>query len=369
MIKTAVFSLLRLGLEISKPDDETLETFARLTGEDWDELYGVSLDHGVAGICFDGLKKAIGKLRETTDTTISKELLIKWYGVTCCREKMNARQLSVAKRLACCFAEEEITFILMKGQANSLYYPKPFHRDTGDIDCFLIKKHGSAYHQGNDIAKAIGLKVDESWYKHSVISFEGETIENHQFFVHTRDGKRGKELDRTLRALIANDVTSYIFYPNTKISLPPVMFNALFLTYHGLAHFVSEGMRLKQITDWVMFLEKEKDNIDWGVLHSMCKKFNLDVFLKCMNIIANKYYGICVSCDKSERLQNLADKIIDSVMNDKDFVFGSGKGNWFNRYHLITNLFKYRWKYKEIYEVSIWRQIWFYFIGFIFKTE
>lgn len=62
----------------------------------------------------------------------------------------------------------------------------------GDIDCYLLED----YARGNEKAKEWADKVDESWYKHFVIAFGCQTIENHQYFVHTREGKNSKKLNR-----------------------------------------------------------------------------------------------------------------------------------------------------------------------------
>ena len=113
----------------------------------------------------------------------------------------------------------------------------------------------------------------------------------------------------------------------------------------------------------------ESCKIDWDQLYQLCDKFSLRVFLECMNFIAMRYLMVSFSIVTTTKDTDLSEKIMTSILNDKDFVFGSGKGNWHNRLHLITNLFKYRWKYEEVYETSIWKQIWYYATGFIFKTE
>lgn len=78
---------------------------------------------------------------------------------------------------------------------------------------------------GNDIAEQCGASVDTAWYKHSQIHYKGEIFENHQYFVYTRDGKRGKLLNRTLVELAIADV--YKRFSGSDIYLPPVLFNAL----------------------------------------------------------------------------------------------------------------------------------------------
>lgn len=62
-------------------------------------------------------------------------------------------------------------------------------------------------------------------------------------------------------------------------------------------------------------------------------------------------------------------KVICFIFFDKYFVFSSGEGGWANRFHLVSNLFKYRWKYNKIYQENILNQLWYYVSGYLFKTE
>ena len=147
------------------------------------------------------------------------------------------------------------------------------------------------------------------------------------------------------------------------------MFNALFLTYHALTHFLEEGLWLKQILDWAMFLKHNAGKVDWNEYYSLCERFYFRRFSDVMNDIAVNYIGVKV--DNSDIITNspYTEKVLHSALYDKDFVFGSGQGKWANRLHIVKNLFKYHWKYKEIYQHSILRQLWFYAMGYVFKTE
>ena len=362
-----LFIILRLGLDITNTSDEPIRLFKGMTEKELEELRLLSQEQGVGGICFSGIRKVITAIGQEGQSLMDTMAYLKWLGMTAKRAQLNEQQLQTTKRMAEEWGKEGIKMVLMKGQANGLNYPNPMHREKGDVDVFLIRDGRCAYAEGNEAARKMGMHVDDSWYKHSQIAANGETIENHQYLVHTRDGKRGKNLDKTLRDLVFVD--KYETYPDSEILLPPVMFNALFLTYHALAHFVSEGMHLKQVVDWAMFLKQEGKSIDWSQLYAMCEKYNLRVFLECMNQIAHKYMKVQGEFSVSPDLSKHADKIMQSVLHDKDFVFGSCEGSWHNRVHLITNLFKYRWKYEEIYQQSIWLQIWYYVTGYFFKTE
>ena len=88
-----------------------------------------------------------------------------------------------------------------------------------------------------------------------------------------------------------------------------------------------------------------------------------------LNDIAVHRLGVAVTVPGVTVDSPYADRILHSALYDKDFVFSSGKGGWANRLHLVTNMFKYSWKYHRIYQESVLKQLWFYATGFIFKTE
>lgn len=128
-------------------------------------------------------------------------------------------------------------------------------------------------------------------------------------------------------------------------------------------------MRLKQVVDWAMFLKAEQDDIDWDEFYTLCRTYHFKRFVDVMNDIAVHKLGVKVHNPLIETYSPYTEKVLNSIFHDKDFVFGRGKGGWANRLHLVTNLFKYSWKYHRIYQESILKQLWFYASGYVFKTE
>lgn len=86
-------------------------------------------------------------------------------------------------------------------------------------------------------------------------------------------------------------------------------------------------------------------------------------------MISMKYLYIFGNYSVSDKFTKQTEMIINSIFNDHDYVFSSDGGGCYKRFHLITNMFKYNWKYKEIYQCSIWKILWMDMIGFLFKTE
>lgn len=355
-----LFALLRLGLGNTTAEQENLSDFIMLPAAQWTRLGEMAQAQGVLGVMLDGIDRlevtGYGATRE-----LSKEQKLEWIGnVLNGYEARNQHQLAVIKELQDKWSERGLRMMVMKGQAMGTFYTNPKHRAPGDIDCYLF----DGYAKGNETAKAWADKVDEGWYKHSVISYKGETIENHQYFVHTREGKKSKQLNQVL--VNSLNVSNFDQLSGTGVLLPPPMFNALFLTYHALAHFLEEGLRLKQILDWAMFLKRDADKVDWKEFYKICDKFHFCRFADVMNDIAVNLLGVEFEIATSSPY---IEKVLHSTLYDKEYVFSSGESGWRNRFHIVKNLFKYRWKYHEIYQHSVLRQLWYYASGYIFKNE
>lgn len=363
------FALLRLGLQTSKEDELDVSSFARLCQEEWMNIKAMADKQSVSAIVFDGLDALVNRygrdrLVPNIDMTWWQQFVFEWIGVSTQVEQKNKAQQDVMDDLASQWKKNNVRVMIMKGQACGTMYPRPEHRSPGDIDCYLFE----SYAIGNDIARALGAAVDESWYKHSQIRYRGEMFENHQYFVHTRDGKRGKRLEKELEEALKVDKSQFLPLSSNTV-LPSAQWTSLFLTYHACAHFVSEGLRLKQLLDWTMFLDKHQNDVDWPQFNAYCERNYLRRFADAATAISVDYLGIKITNPAITTVSPYAERILNSTLYDDDYVFGSGKGNWHNRWHLVRNLFHYRWKYEDIYETSPWRQLWYYASGYLLKTE
>ena len=370
-MQEALFLLLRLGLGTSSPMEEDLSLLSSLNERQWEEIEEVSDKHGVAAIVFDGISAVVERkgsqfLNHFDDDSFWSCLIANWAVGTVEQqyERGNKQQFAIIKEIQERWAASGIRMMLMKGQAMGTYYPIPNHRCPGDIDCYLFDD----YEIGNDVARSFQAEVDDSWYKHSQISYKGQLIENHQYFVHTRGGKKSKSLDKLLCGFLKDKDAQFEELSGTGVLLPPPMFNAVFLSYHALAHFLAEGLLLKQLLDWAMFLKRDQDKVDCKAFYEICDKYNFRRFANVATDVAVNYLNIKVKddfCFSSPYTQ----KVLHSALYDDDYIFSKPGSIWSKRFHLVRNLYKNRWKHHQIYQHSIIRQMWFYVVGFIFKTE
>ena len=333
-------TLLRVAIGVECAERVNIE------GVSWQAVYAMARKQGVLAVAFDGLSKIFEHDKEFAKA-FPLSLKLQWINATCSIEKRYEGSKAICSELVDKWAEQGIRTLCLKGLAFSTYYPEPNHRECGDFDCYLYDD----YAKGNDIAKALGAKVDDGWYKHSEIIYRKAMIENHRFIVAVRNGKKTKQLHNLLDSIARNEERKAI--AETKIEMPSTMFNALFMNYHTLTHFLSEGVRLRHILDWALFLEKEQHSLDWERFYSICEEYDLRKFVDCATALAVEIFNIKIINPKIVTTSPYAERVLDSVLNDDNAVFSQNVGAWRKRFMLVRNLFASRWKYKAFSSTGI----------------
>ena len=340
LVQNTLFRLLRIAIGA-----EQVESF-EAEGVAWQSIYALARKQGVLAIAFDGLTKLF-EHDKAFAKAFPQSLKLQWINATFHIENRYENAKALCSELVEKWAEQGISTLCLKGLAFSTYYPVPNHRECGDFDCYLYDD----YAKGNAIAKKLGAKVDDGWYKHSEIIYHKVMIENHRFIVAVRNGKKTKQLHNCLDNIARNEARKAIF--DTKIEMPSAMFNALFMMHHSLTHFLAEGIRLRHILDWALFLEKEQDNLDWERFYALCEEFDMRAFVDCSTAVAVEVLGIKLTNPKIVTESPYTEQVLTSIINDDDAVFSQSVGAWRKRMMLIRNIFVSKWKYKAFSEQGI----------------
>lgn len=333
-----------------------VEEYASLSAQEWGELFKLAARQGVLAITYDVISKLPREVQPPRD------LNIRW---AICSERIEERyrtQFEDASALAELWNKEGIRTLVLKGFALSQYYPIPSHRECGDFDCYLFE----GYEQGNLAAERAGAKVNREWYKHSQIRFRHTMAENHLYFVTTRKGSSAKALNRDLTEMIGQDLK---LLPNSKIEIPSAAFTALFVTYHSFNHFVSEGITLRHICDWICFMKAEEQNFDWEVFYALCRHYHFDRFVDVSNAIAAQYLGFEPQNPSIVKESPYTERVLEDILWGDAKIYNKGKGKWYNRFKLISNIYAYSWKYRDIAQSSAMRYLWDLVVGFITKRD
>ena len=357
-----LLSLLRLEITSGKIEKEM---FMSLDEREWRMLMASAQAQGVVAVAYEAIELLPKECRPPMP------IVFEWFGQSNNVKQHYNRQFEQAKELTDRWTAEGIRTMVFKGLAHSRYYPVPSHREFGDFDCYLFADKANecknAFEKGNLLAERFGVKVDTGWYKHSKIGFKNLTVENHKFFTGVRSSKKAKELNDYMVQCLGNG-TFLEKLPNTNILLPTLEVEGLFLLYHSQIHFLVEGIKLRHFLDWTYWIKENERHLSWSSFYTKCKQFGVDGFADVSNAIAEKYFGI--KFPKSiARNDRYADKVIESVLCDDSEIYNRSKGRWYERIHLITNAFKYSWKFRYVAHCSIYRYLWNYIRGFVTRQE
>lgn len=207
-------SLLRLG--INREEKPILQNV------EWDKVLNIAAQHGLSGVLFDGIERLPENLCP------SKDVLLQWIGTTIVSESVQAMQRKAADEMARLFHKNGIRTYVLKGDVIAECYPKPLHRVSSDMDCYLVMdkddtedSHLKAWKQGNDLIKSAGYLVDDDYYKNSGFELPGLIVENHQFMTPFRGNKRLRSLELVLQGLMTADKEESVF-EGSYLYRPPV---------------------------------------------------------------------------------------------------------------------------------------------------
>ena len=356
--KDTLLKLLRIALGV-EPDLSLPENVS------WAEVYDLANSQGVSAIVLDGINMSVESQNEGICSSFelpkNESLRYEWLGRTLSVEKRNINQFQVIKRLSDILATKQYPFLLMKGFACSKYYPIPSHRECGDVDIFL----GKNYKNSNLLLSNSGIDVDEYYYRHSASHVNGIMIENHRVLCDTRGPKETKEFERQLWNLgeksLFDSNDSILFGEKIRgLRLPSADFNALFLPWHVSAHFAFEKVTLRHVLDWALFLMNDGNDVDIEMFREAKKKYSFGYrsFADILTAIAIDKIGIP---EENFPVEFVKDKNqVDLSLVDKvfDYIFQGGfrhrnENVWRFRINNVISIWNERWKYKIIYNISV----------------
>ena len=266
--------------------------------------------------------------------------------------------------MALLFNSNGIRTYVLKGTIVAECYPRPKHRLSVDLDCYLLPKEGrfDAWDLGNNLIKARKYEVNYDFYKNSTFSLPGLTVENHKFFTPFRGNKRLMALERVLQSLISADEGEDKF-EGTWLYRPPVMVSALFLIEHAYSHFLHEGLTWRLVLDWMMFSKKHKEEIDWQVLNAHIDEFGFRKFYDSFYRLEQYLLGE-LSMENLEHRDRLMLEDVWAPLDVHETVRGF-KG----KIALVGNTWRARWKYKYFSEISMPHALWIQIKGFMFDKN
>ena len=329
---------------------------------EWASIVQLSEEQEVYSIALDGyqfIHDTIG------NQSIDQMNLLNWIGNSLNQETLYDRQLHLATELSAHFYDQGLLTYVLKGVSIAQCYPNAKHRFSCDFDCFLVgkdEKGGNAPLKecGDKFIESKGIVVNRDYYKNSSFQYKELLVENHQFCCSVKRGKRTKNLEKYLeKLLLDNNHPKYI--EGTKIALPPVLFQALFLIEHANGHFLYEKMSLKNICDWAVFRRKNMNQLDWSVFDSACKKYGLKAFADTLGRLADYVLGQ----REYNELTSLDKKVLDDTLKQVNLPKNIMLQRIIKGWHVVCS----SWKFKYFSSDSMMKELIQSIYAYLFETK
>ena len=259
--KEAFSSLLRAALWGKAPDASLY------AGADWRALFRMADIQTVLPLMLDG----IALLPKEVHPPLP--LKLKAIGMMQRVEESNRLHRTVIIKIHEALKADGIDCVFMKGQIAGLKYPQPLHRQPGDID-FVVRKED--FPRTLRILESIG-KVDyELVHEHHGMAWvDGVTVEPH-YKVHNF---QRPATDRAMRAMFDEVFPDGLVVENMDghgVPAFPPSFESVFLISHMVNHVYEEGLGLRQVVDYALFLSRHGQDLDRNLHAAYLKRMRME---------------------------------------------------------------------------------------------
>jgi len=337
---STLFSLLRHALWQDR-DGEQIDF--DLTTLEWKRLIENAASLGVLATAFDALPKGEAL------PGLTKELIIRW-GLSVQRfEDRNRRQREALRELIDTFRENQIEVLLLKGLGLAENYPRPAHRECGDLDVYLF----GDYEKGNRVIEALGIEVGIEGTKHSHFFFKGIPVENHLSFLDVVSSQIDKNLEVHLHSILKEQGYDTIMIDDFEVRIPTPDFTALFLTRHNITHFLGSGLVLRHFCDMALFFSRNADRINFESFGKiLIEERQFDLF-RSFTQLAHLYLGMPdIPLQVPDKCKAITERVLYNTFNNEARKINSEEllKWWVPKRKLFSAiiLFHSKWKYDLI---------------------
>lgn len=264
-----------------------------LSDTDWRSVYSELKAQAAAAVPVDALAEM--------EYIIPQDLFNEWLAYSVQVMGFGENVLYYQSELTELFESNNIPLAILKGASASCCYPNPMYRNMGDID-FLVDKEN--FQKALDLMLENGYRlaypIDHVDY-HITLAKGNMMYELHKEPAGIADGEKGNKIRALFDGQCANaeqaDINGYRFY-----RLPSLQ-NGIVLLLHIVKH-LDEGLGLRQICDWMAFVNSELSDKVWqNEFQPVLKEAGLESLACITTRMCKLYLGLSDSitwCDNAD---------------------------------------------------------------------
>ena len=300
----------------------------------WHSLYNMAKVQTVVGLVADAISKLPCQYHPP------KDVRMLFVGNVQQIERINVLHRAVAKKVITLLKENNIDTAFMKGITAGVRYPKPFLRQCGDIDFVVAKKD---FQDTLKLLERVGRVDYVLEHEHHGMAFvDGVVVEPHYKVHNYQFPKNDKAMQKMFYSIFPHAL-EFIEIDGEPVPVYPKTFESVFLVSHMVNHVYEEGLGMRQVIDYAMFLYKEYSKIDKKIHQEYLEQMHMDRAHRIFVRICEKYFNlsedIChyVYTDKEK---TFADLLMEDILRVGNF----GRGEYiFHRNGKWGDLQNYWW--------------------------
>ena len=285
---------------------------------EWDKVYHEMQNHRIASLAGNVLQEI-----ENLDDTLG----ITWMSRIARNVQKFYQILDMQQQTMELLESHEINAVVLKGAAAAKYYPEPSYRAMGDIDLLLGNKDADSV-RALMLANGFTEKDPEKVYRrHFAMMKDGIEYEMHRSFSTLKDAGKAKMLDDLL--LAAMEEACVQDYDGYRYRMLPELQNGLVILEH-VNHHLNTGIGLRQILDWVMYVDRVLDDEFWRLhFQPVARELGLAELAMTITRMGQMYIGLktenrtwCMGAD-----EQLCQDFLEYVLENGNFGLKHGAKN------------------------------------------
>lgn len=244
---------------------------------DWEEVYQECLRQSVPILVWNALDKAqipvdtVESWKNTVIASAYHNLQVAW-------------QHLLVDRL---MEKGRIPYVILKGSASGAYYPAPMDRIMGDVDFLVSPDH---LERAGEILKAEGfIPWEEEHICHVVYRKENIHLEMHFEPAGVPYGKPGELVREYMKDVM--EQAREIQVEGEKLRVPSRFHHGLILLLHTSHHLTGEGIGLRHLCDWAVFVASMTDEEFRQLFEEKLKAIGMWRFARLLTQTCIRYLG------------------------------------------------------------------------------
>ena len=181
-----------------------------------------------------------------------------------------------------------IPYVVLKGAASAYYYPLPHQRMMGDVD-FLVAE--------DDVERAMELLIGEGFTRcsieepcHIILNKGNLYFELHFALGGVPNGEAGRLVREYLEDIIPTAKT--VRSGPVTFRNPEPFYHGLIMLLHMRHHLLAEGIGLRHLCDWAVFVDRFSDSEFRALYEEKLKRVGLWHFAEVISLSAHLAIGL-----------------------------------------------------------------------------